>query len=65
LFKPARDEARGKEAVAKLEKEGFHPKFHQLDINDKSSIERFRRFLLEKYGGLDVLVNNAGIAYKV
>ena len=61
----ARDETRGREAVAKLESEGLHPKFHQLDIDDKASIERLRDFLSEKYGGLDVLVNNAGIAYKV
>ena len=61
----ARDESRGKEAVAKLEGEGLHPKFHQLDIDDQTSIERLRDFLLEKYGGLDILVNNAGIAYKV
>jgi carbonyl reductase 1 len=61
----ARDEARGKEAIAKLESEGLHPKFHQLDINDADSIERLRNFLLDKYGGLDLLVNNAGIAYKV
>ena len=56
---------RGSEAIAALEREGLHPKFHQLDIDDEQSIERLRSFLAEKYGGLDVLVNNAGIAYKV
>lgn len=60
----ARDQTRGREAVAELEKEGLHPKFHQLDIDDQESINRLRQFLVDTYGGLDVLVNNAGIAYK-
>jgi len=48
-----------------LEKEGLHPKFHQLDTNDQGSIDNLKRFLSDNYGGLDLLVNNAGIAYKV
>jgi carbonyl reductase 1 len=61
----ARDEVRGKEAVAKLESEGLNPKFHQLDIDDPNSIERLRKFVQDNYGGLDILVNNAAIYYKV
>jgi len=61
----ARDQTRGQDAAAALEKEGLHPKFHQLDIDDQESINRLRQFLVDTYGGLDVLVNNAGIAYKV
>ena len=61
----ARDELRGKEAVALLEQEGLAPKFHQLDIDDVTSVDRLRQFLSDTYGGLDILVNNAGIAYKV
>jgi len=60
----ARDPARGQEAVAKLQEEGLHPLFHQLDIDDLQSIRVLRDFLKEKYGGLNVLVNNAGIAFK-
>jgi carbonyl reductase 1 len=60
----ARNEELGKKAVQSLNEEGLHPKFHQLDINDQSSIEVFRDFIKNKYGGLDVLVNNAGMAYK-
>jgi len=59
----ARDESRGKASVKALEKEGLKPLFHQLDICDHDSIVRLRDFLQEKYGGLDVLVNNAGIVY--
>lgn len=53
------------DAVDELCKEGLNPKFHQLDIDDTASIERLYNFLKVNYGGLDVLVNNAGIAYKV
>ncbi|XP_005095566.1 carbonyl reductase [NADPH] 1 [Aplysia californica] len=60
----ARDEGRGKEAVDALKQEGLSPLFHQLDITDHNSVVRLHDFLKEKYGGLDVLVNNAGIAYK-
>ncbi|KAK7491169.1 hypothetical protein BaRGS_00017606 [Batillaria attramentaria] len=65
VYLTARDEGRGANAVEELNKEGLKPKFHQLDIDDPSSIDRLRDFLQKTYGGLDVLVNNAGIAYKV
>lgn len=48
-----------------LEKEGLKPKYHQLDVEDQNSITALKDFFLKEYGGLDVLVNNAGIAYKV
>ncbi|XP_051006233.1 carbonyl reductase [NADPH] 1-like isoform X2 [Acomys russatus] len=59
----ARDEARGRAAVQQLQAEGLSPRFHQLDINDLQSIRALRDFLRREYGGLDVLVNNAGIAF--
>ena len=62
---PARDVGRGQAAVAELEKEGLKPKFHQLDISNTQSITLLRDYLKEKYGGLDLLVNNAAVAYKV
>ena len=61
----ARDESRGKQAVSELEKEGLKPLYHQLDICNAESRDTLAKFIKEKYGGLDVLVNNAGIAYKV
>ncbi|XP_005106266.1 carbonyl reductase [NADPH] 1 [Aplysia californica] len=60
----ARDEGRGKEAVDALKKEGLNPLFHQLDITEHSTVVTLRDFLKQNYQGLDVLVNNAGIAYK-
>ncbi|XP_049730773.1 carbonyl reductase [NADPH] 1 [Elephas maximus indicus] len=60
----ARDEARGRAAVQQLQAEGLSPRFHQLDIDNLQSIRALRDFLRREYGGLDVLVNNAGIAFK-
>ncbi|KAL0810198.1 hypothetical protein ABMA28_010982 [Loxostege sticticalis] len=64
VYLTSRDVERGKKAVADLEKEGLHPSFHQLDITDNKSVETFRDFIKEKHGGIDILVNNAAIAFK-
>lgn len=65
VYLTARNPKLGEEAVKALTNEGLSPLFHQLDINDLASIRALRDFLKEKYGGLDVLINNAGIAFKV
>ena len=62
---PARDEGRGLAAVSRLRQEGLEPTFHQLDILCAESIKKFRTHLQAQHGGLDVLINNAGIAFKV
>ncbi|KAE8621510.1 hypothetical protein XENTR_v10004857 [Xenopus tropicalis] len=65
VYLTARDPKLGEEAVRALkEQEGLSPHFHQLDINDLQSIRALGSFLKEKYGGIDVLINNAGIAFK-
>ncbi|XP_035462282.1 carbonyl reductase [NADPH] 1 isoform X1 [Scophthalmus maximus] len=65
VYLTARDVGRGGEAVASLSSEGVTAMFHQLDINDLSSITAAAAYFKDKYGGVDVLVNNAGIAFKV
>lgn len=65
VYLTARDTNRGMSAVSDLENQGLKPKFHQLDINDDSSVAKFHDYLKDTYGGLDVLVNNAAIAFKV
>ncbi|XP_028173299.1 carbonyl reductase [NADPH] 1-like [Ostrinia furnacalis] len=64
VFLTSRNVELGKKAVADLEKEGLHPKYHQLDITDNKSIETFRDFIKKEHGGIDILVNNAAIAFK-
>jgi len=65
VYLTSRNADRGLAAVKILQSEGLSPKFHQLDINDVSSIETLRDYMTSQYGGIDVLVNNAGIAFKV
>ncbi|XP_077993184.1 carbonyl reductase [NADPH] 1-like [Glandiceps talaboti] len=65
VYLTARDVEKGKQAVMDLEKEGLHPKFHQLDVTSQESIDEMKKYLQDTYGGLDVLVDNVGIMYLV
>lgn len=61
----ARNDKLGREAVSALHADGCKKVvFHQLDICDQGSCLKLRTFLEENYGGLDVLINNAGVAFK-
>jgi carbonyl reductase 1 len=69
IYLTARDESRGKSAVQKLEQELGNKKkseirFHQLDIEDEASAKRFAEYLKKTHGEIDVLINNAGFAFK-
>uniref|UniRef100_A0A2P2HWY0 carbonyl reductase (NADPH) n=1 Tax=Hirondellea gigas TaxID=1518452 RepID=A0A2P2HWY0_9CRUS len=64
VYLTARSVERGNEAVKALNKLGLKPAFHPLDVDDASSIETFANFLKKEHGGLDVLVNNAAMAFK-
>jgi len=63
VYLTSRNESLGKAAVAPLENLGLHPNYHQLDIDDESSVLKLRDYLKSNYGGLDVLVNNAAIQF--
>jgi carbonyl reductase 1 len=64
IFFIARNEELGVKAVADVEKDiGIKVNFHQLDIDNIDSIQKFANHLKQEHGGLDVLVNNAAIAY--
>ena len=63
VYLTARNEERGLKAIEDLKLEGLNAKFHQLDIDNEESIKKLAEFLKNTYGGLDVLVNNAGIAF--
>ncbi len=60
----ARDAAKAETAARALRDaglEGVVPA--QLDVTDEQSVESARRFVEERFGRLDVLVNNAAILY--
>ncbi|CAG9836864.1 unnamed protein product [Diabrotica balteata] len=63
VYLTARDVQRGKAAVAQLEKENLKAVFHQLDINSQASVDELRDFIKKEHGGLDLLINNAAIAF--
>ena len=64
LYLTSRNEERGLKAIKDLEQDGIKVLYHQLDIDDEASIVKMASFIKEKYGGLDILINNAGIAFK-
>ncbi|MCH7954978.1 MAG: SDR family oxidoreductase [Candidatus Marinimicrobia bacterium] len=60
----ARNTKKGLDATEKLKDEGLDLKFHQLDILDSDSIENFYQTMVNDFGKLDVLINNAAILFE-
>ena len=56
----ARDAGRGQSAADELKSEGLDVHFLSIDPTDAASVERARAQVEEKFGRLDVLINNAG-----
>ncbi|CAN4086544.1 unnamed protein product [Withania somnifera] len=61
----SRETAVGEEAVKVLQEGGLNVAFHQLDIVDPASIQAFCEWIKETYGGLDILINNAGVNFNL
>lgn len=58
----ARDAAKGDAAVKQLNQPNV--KSIVIDIDDHASVQAAAEQVKKEYGGLDVLVNNAGMAFK-
>jgi NAD(P)-dependent dehydrogenase (short-subunit alcohol dehydrogenase family) len=58
----ARDPQKGETAAEKLRSEGFDAQALKLDVTNKKDHEAAVAFLNEKFGRLDILINNAGIS---
>jgi len=58
----ARDSQKGEAAAAKLRSEGFDAQALKLDVTDPKDYAAAAAFLNEKFGRLDILINNAGIS---
>ena len=59
----SRDLEKGEKAAAPMIEEGLKVIPLQLDVTDQESIETLKRWTEERFGKLDVLVNNAGALY--
>lgn len=57
----ARFEGKGVQAAESLQKEGLDVQFRKLDITLPSDVEALAESLKRDFGGIDVLVNNAGV----
>jgi NAD(P)-dependent dehydrogenase (short-subunit alcohol dehydrogenase family) len=57
----ARNEKLGKEAAARLKEEGLDVEFLLLDASDQKTHAGAAKYIEEKFGRLDILINNAGV----
>jgi NAD(P)-dependent dehydrogenase (short-subunit alcohol dehydrogenase family) len=58
----ARDPQKGEAAAAKLRSEGFDAQALKLDVTNPKDYAAAAAFLNEKFGRLDILINNAGLS---
>jgi NAD(P)-dependent dehydrogenase (short-subunit alcohol dehydrogenase family) len=58
----SRDPQKGEAAAEKLHSEGLDTQFFKLDVTKKEDHAAVAAFLEEKFGRLDILINNAGIS---
>jgi NAD(P)-dependent dehydrogenase (short-subunit alcohol dehydrogenase family) len=59
----SRDPVAGERAAAQLAGDGLAVRAHRLDVTDTATVEALAWELADRYGRLDVLVNNAAIHY--
>ncbi|KAI9591104.1 hypothetical protein BDF19DRAFT_456297 [Syncephalis fuscata] len=76
LYLTARNEQLGRTTLQQLKEELTYERpessspvpvelrFYQLDVTQSTSIQDLYNMLKREHGGLDILINNAGIAYK-
>ncbi|KAM7471590.1 hypothetical protein LguiA_009773 [Lonicera macranthoides] len=59
----SRETGVGEEAAKVLQEGGLNVVVHQLDVVDHDSIKTFTDWVKENYGGVDILINNAGVNF--
>jgi carbonyl reductase 1 len=69
IYLTARNESLGTESLKKVQdelgnKRQSEIRYHQLDITDENSCKKLAGHLKQHHGQIDVLINNAGFAFK-
>ena len=57
------DEAGGTRVAEAIVQAGWRARYQHLDVSDASSVAAAVRACVEGFGGLHILVNNAGVGY--
>ena len=57
----ARNEDKGTTAAESLRSQGYDVSFLQLSVDDENEVRQAAQCVLESYGRLDLIVNNAGV----
>ncbi|MEN8208661.1 MAG: SDR family NAD(P)-dependent oxidoreductase [Candidatus Fermentibacteria bacterium] len=55
------DEAQSEKVAGEILAEGGNAKAYSLDVSSRESVEAFSRRVLDEFGNVDVVVNNAGV----
>ncbi|XP_039761334.1 carbonyl reductase [NADPH] 3-like [Pararge aegeria] len=63
VYLTSRDAERGNKACNELQKQGYNPKYHQLDVTNEKSISTFCSFFRSQNKKIDLLINNAGVLF--
>ena len=56
-----RNEERGNRIAKEIIKEGGEAEFISVDVSDSASVDVFTKKAVERFGGVDILFNNAGV----
>ncbi len=51
----------GEQTAADLRAAGFHAEFQKISVTDAPALEAAAQSIVDKYGQIDIIVNNAGI----
>lgn len=55
------DENKGAAEAEKLQEEGGDTVFYQVDVANRESVDNLAAWVLQEFGSIDILINNAGI----
>jgi len=57
----SRDQARGEQATQSLVRQGLSVTYHALEVTDPVSVKQLQQTLEARFGGADMLINNAAV----